>query len=128
MTKQRRGIRGGASIHAHQDLRECTHPLNSTDWRVKFLRHRCQAKYRGEAYQLTYTDFLTVWYNSQQWQRAGLRKNAYQMKRIDASKPWHVDNVTVVQHHWRLVNKPIHKLTYTVHRYADKDLVKKESA
>tara|TARA_S200002703_G_scaffold22701_1_gene19405 strand:+ start:2113 stop:2493 length:381 start_codon:yes stop_codon:yes gene_type:complete len=117
--------RGAKSQHALEDLKECTHPLNSKEWRVKFLRHRCQAKYRDEPYKLTYDDFLTVWYDSKQWQRAGLRKNTYQMKRLDAKLPWQKDNVIVVQHHWRLTNTPIHSLTYSVSRYADADLVKK---
>jgi len=128
MTKDNRQRKGARSIHAHDDLRQCTHPLNSSQWRVKFLRHRCQAKYRKEAYKLSYDDFLTVWYDSGQWQRAGLRTNTYQMKRLNPKLPWQTNNVTIVQHHWRLVNKPIHQLTYTVSRYADEDLVKKESA
>tara|TARA_X000001382_G_C3169195_1_gene178909 strand:- start:15 stop:401 length:387 start_codon:yes stop_codon:yes gene_type:complete len=128
MKKQRKKRKGVKGINALPDVQDCTHPLHSDQWRVKFLRHRCQAKYRGEAYELTYEQYLTAWYDSGQWQRAGVRKNSYQMKRLDASKPWHKDNVTMVQHHWRLVGKPIHQLTYSVHRYADEDLVKKDSA
>jgi hypothetical protein len=122
--KKRKGVKG---VNALPDVKNCTHPLHSDQWRMKFLRHRCQAKYRNEPYELTYDDFLTVWYDSGVWQRAGVHTNSYQMKRIDAGKPWHKHNVTMVQHHWRLVGKPIHQLTYAVHRYAEPNLVKKQS-
>ena len=119
------GLPGQNSL---EDYVESKHPLNCPQWRVKFLRHRCQARYRGEHYQLTYSQFLDAWFDSGKFTRARRAKNCYQMKRVDPALPWSGDNIHIVKNHWQQILKPgseIHHLKYTITGYADQDTVKK---
>ena len=114
--------------NSYGDYADSKHPLNCLAWRMKFLRHRCQAKYRQEQYDLTYEDYLDVWFDSGKFTRARRNKNCYQMKRTDPALSWHRDNVYITKNHWLQMLKPgseIHHLKYTVTGYSEQDTVKK---
>tara|TARA_R100000231_G_scaffold120431_1_gene90537 strand:- start:284 stop:697 length:414 start_codon:yes stop_codon:yes gene_type:complete len=127
--RKRHGMNGGKpGWNSFADYAESKHPLNCQAWRMKFLRHRCQAKYRGEAYDMTYDDFLTVWFDSGKFTRARRNRNCYQLKRKDATKPWSKSNSQIVRNHWDSIlhkGANIHHLKYTVTGYADSDTIKK---
>lgn len=68
--------------------------------RMRWLRHKCQAKFRNEAYELPYDSWLTVWQDSGKMDLMGRRKGAYTMVRIDPQAPWHISNVAIMTRDW----------------------------
>lgn len=58
-------------------------------------KHRAQARYRKEDYNLSWEDFRTLWPNDMFVQR-GRRPDDYCMIRLDSSEPWEPGNVEVV--------------------------------
>ena len=58
-------------------------------------KHKAQAKFRGEEYQLEWEDFQSIWPNDLFVQR-GRRRGCYTMIRLDNTQPWSKDNVEVV--------------------------------
>lgn len=57
-------------------------------------RHRAQAIYRREPYELTFEDFATLW--GDKWQRRGRGINDYCLSRQDPTKPWNITNTKVI--------------------------------
>lgn len=68
--------------------------------RMRWLRHKCQAKYRKEVYDLPYDSWLMVWQDSGKQDKMGRRKGAYTMVRIDPKLPWHITNVAIMERRW----------------------------
>ena len=61
-----------------------------------WLKHRCQAKYRGEDYSLTWEQWQTLWPNDK-WFERGRSKHSLCLIQIDRAAGWHYNNVEVVE-------------------------------
>ena len=62
---------------------------------LAFLRMRCQAKFRGEEWTLTFEEFQAHWVDKF-WIMRGYHRNAPCMTRIDETQPWSNSNVMIV--------------------------------
>ena len=62
--------------------------------KLAYARARCQARYRGEAYELGLDEFMELW--SDYWDEKGRGIDDMCMIRLDKSKPWRWDNVRMV--------------------------------
>lgn len=60
-----------------------------------YLKHRAQAKFRGEEYLLTIEDWETLW-PLDKWVQRGRHSEALCLTKRDTVQGWHVDNVEVV--------------------------------
>lgn len=60
-----------------------------------FLKHRSQARYRGEDYTLTWEDWDSIWCDSS-WANRGRAMTNFVLGRIDWSEGWHANNVRVM--------------------------------
>jgi len=76
--------------------------------RVRWLRHKAQAKYRAEAYDFPYEAWLACWQLSGLQDQMGRLGHQYTMVRTDPRQPWHKDNIKIIQrsqHHTRRCRK-----------------------
>jgi len=72
--------------------------------KLKWQRHRAQAKFRREPYQLTFDQWLEAWQQSGHIHKMGRRLGDYTLIRVDTEQPWHRDNIKVIsrgRHHIR---------------------------
>ena len=60
-----------------------------------FHRMRAQAKHRGDLFELTFEEFESVW--NGRWEQRGRKPHELCMRRIDATLPWRLDNITVIE-------------------------------
>jgi len=60
-----------------------------------YLKHKAQARYRGEDYSLTLEDWMTMW-TDELWLQRGRTSDSYCLQQIDAEQGWSVDNVEIV--------------------------------
>ena len=64
---------------------------------TKYSRHRAQARWRSEPYELTESEFRMLWATqgiTEREQRPGRTSNSVSMVRKDVTLPWRVDNIT----------------------------------
>jgi len=76
--------------------------------RVRWLRHKAQAKYRAEAYDFPYGAWLACWQLSGKQDQMGRLSHQYTMVRQDPTRAWHQHNVKIIQrcdHHTRRCRK-----------------------
>jgi len=59
------------------------------------LKHRAQARFRGEEYNLTWEDWQELWRCC--WQCRGRKATELSLYRIDNKLPWDTSNVVVVE-------------------------------
>jgi len=69
-----------------------TSPLSRQ--RLGYHRARCQAKYRGEEWELDFYEYWELWIDH--WEERGRGINDMCMIRLDKSLPWRWDNVKMV--------------------------------
>ena len=63
---------------------------------TRWSRHKAQAKYRGEAYELTLEQYSMLWSTQglrSRDQFTGRRGDSISMVRKDPRQPWRVDNI-----------------------------------
>lgn len=75
---------------------------------VAWLKHKSQAKFRGEPHQLTFDDWQWAWLH--QWHKRGRNKTSLMLVRVDWHKPWQRDNVMLVtrkEFHYRQLQMKI---------------------
>lgn len=60
-----------------------------------WLKHRAQARYRGEEYDLTWDDWCELWTPSK-WSKRGRQVNSVCLQRKDIWGAWSLDNCEVV--------------------------------
>jgi hypothetical protein len=65
--------------------------------RLAFKRMECQARYRGEIFTLTESDFRAFWSTPELFNRRGKKATDLILTRIDHSGPWSVDNCLVTE-------------------------------
>jgi hypothetical protein len=58
---------------------------------LAWARHKAQAKYRGEAYELSFEDWLAFW-TPAAWSMKGRGRNSICLTRKDIEGPWSRDN------------------------------------
>lgn len=62
-----------------------------------FLKQRAQARFRREAWNLSFEQFHQIW--AQDWHRRGRASSDMCMTRDDYDLPWDLSNVTIVPRH-----------------------------
>ena len=67
------------------------------DQYTQFLRQRAQARFRKEAWQLEFDDFVEVW--SSNWSQRGRLSHELCMTRENYDLPWNPGNVVIVPRH-----------------------------
>lgn len=60
-----------------------------------YLKHRAQAKFRGETYNLTFDEFANVW-EDELWFERGRSADSMCLSRIDFEGPWETSNIEVM--------------------------------
>jgi len=65
-------------------------------WSTRYARHKAQAKYRQEAYELSPAQFYDLWIESGHSEKAGRKRGEYTMIRVDRTKPWATGNVSII--------------------------------
>ena len=60
-----------------------------------FLQQKTQARYRNEAWEFEFQDWLTCW--GENWNNRGRKPEQYCMTRLDTTKPWSPSNIEVKQ-------------------------------
>jgi len=70
---------------------------NEYDSRVRlaYQRMACQAKFRGEAFTLTESEFRLFWNTPELFNQRGTRPDNLILTRIDSAGPWSQDNCVV---------------------------------
>ncbi len=61
-----------------------------------WAKHKSQANYRGEAYELTFEDWLLIWSNPEDFLRRGRKPEDLTLTRKDHEAPWTLDNCEVI--------------------------------
>lgn len=61
-----------------------------------YKKHQAQARFRKEEYELTEQAWNDIWTHDC-WHRKGRGKHDLTLYRVDASEPWHQDNVVLVE-------------------------------
>jgi hypothetical protein len=65
-------------------------------WSTRYARHKAQAKYRNEPYQLSPADYYDLWLASGHSGEAGRKRGQYTMIRVDRGKPWEPGNISII--------------------------------
>ena len=73
--------RSGPDLYRHQKF-------------IAWGRHKAQALYRGEDYQMTFEDFETAW--ADKFDLRGRSADSLILVRVDDEKAWHKDNVELI--------------------------------
>ena len=68
----------------------------SQAYHLKYMRHKAQAKYRREEYELTLDEYMSIWLESPYLDNHGRTSSAHCMIRINEDLPWRLDNVEIV--------------------------------
>ena len=78
-----------------------------------FHRSRCQAKFRGEDWQLTEQDWNAIW-TPERWRRRGRHIDDLCLCLIDEFGAWTTDNVIMLTRHTQLKikNLKFHNMPY----------------
>lgn len=61
-----------------------------------FLKHKAQARYRGESYTLTWPDWEALW-RDDLWEQRGKGSRSLCLAQVDQEKGWHVNNVEIIE-------------------------------
>ena len=62
-----------------------------------WLKHKSQANYRNEAYELTWADWEIIWQNDADWFGRGRGSNDLSLVKVDRDQPWRLDNVQLMR-------------------------------
>ena len=60
-----------------------------------WMKHRAQAKFRGEDYDLEWPEWESLW-NDELWHKRGRSTDCYCLMREDITDSWHAGNVSLV--------------------------------
>jgi len=66
-------------------------------WSTRYARHKAQAKYRHELYELTPAQYYDIWLSSGRSSQAGRHKGQYTMIRVDSKLPWTEGNISIIR-------------------------------
>lgn len=79
--------------------------LNSQ--RRQFTQQRNQALWRNEIWQLEWAEWIKMW--QPYWSRRGRTANSLCMVRKDYTRPWHKDNVKLIERGDHVRRQHLHK-------------------
>lgn len=61
-----------------------------------WLKHRSQAAFRGESYELTFEQWETLWNTDWAWENRGRTPQSVNLTRIDKERGWYMANVVII--------------------------------
>lgn len=61
-----------------------------------WLKHKSQARYRGEPHELTWAQWETIWNTDGQWEQRGRSRDDLCLTMLDPDSGWLIGNVAVV--------------------------------
>ena len=64
------------------------------DMHHAYLVHRCQARFSGEAHDITEQQYFALWQDH--WDQRGRSANNMTMTRVDEELGWTLDNVEII--------------------------------
>ena len=70
--------------------------LQAHDQYCAWLKHKAQAAYRGEPYELTYQQWADLWNKNNSWIYRGRGGDCLCLTMGDPTIGWHVDNVEII--------------------------------
>lgn len=70
-------------------------------------KHRAQAHYRKEEYNLTYEDWRIIWHNPDDFLNRGRKQTNVVLTRIDRQLPWSIDNCQIQTRYEHLLNNTL---------------------
>lgn len=70
------------------------HALLERDIHYALLKHRAQARFRGESHSLTTEEWQELW-TVERWMQRGRTVDSLCLSMIDPSEGWHLDNVSI---------------------------------
>mgnify|MGYP003645668990 CR=1 FL=1 len=73
-----------------------------------FLVARCQAKMRGQVWNLTWDDFYRLWSEDDRWMNRGRAKENYCMCRTDMDGDWEISNIEMTTRSEMLKRESVH--------------------
>jgi len=75
----------------------CTGPdPRRHDQYYAYLKHKSQARYRGELHELTWDEWETIWNKDSAWEQRGRHREDLCLTMLDPDCGWHISNVQVV--------------------------------
>jgi len=88
------------SIH----LRRFQDPFKHELW-YSFLKHRAQARFRGETYRLTWQNWQQIW-TPALWAKRGRKPHSLRLTQKNSKLGWSFKNCEVVEHssHMKKIN------------------------
>lgn len=75
-----------------------------------YLKHRAQAKFRKEEYELTDSQWLEIWQDDTKFLNRGRRPDCWVLTRIDNEKAWSVDNCEIITRYDQLLRNMEEKM------------------
>jgi hypothetical protein len=79
-------------------------PVNRDKY-YSYLKHRSQARHRGEDYHLTSDEWMKIWEDDEQWFRRGRHSESICLGRLDWDQGWQLDNVELMTRQQHFENK-----------------------
>ena len=73
-----------------------------------WVRAKCQAKFRGEQWDITEEDWIYILWTDQLWARRGRKSQDLCLIRDDSKAAWSMDNVMIVTRRTQLVIQNYH--------------------
>lgn len=67
-----------------------------------WLKHRAQANFRNEEYELTFEDWLHLWQDEEQWLNRGKTRECFVLSRKDQEGAWSRANCEIITRHEQL--------------------------
>ena len=64
------------------------------DMNISYLRMKAQCKYRDEVFELTFEDYVKIWYDK--WKLRGRSEGSLNLTRKNPNKAWTFDNIVLV--------------------------------
>ena len=61
-----------------------------------YLKHKAQASFRGEAHDLTWPQWETLWNTDWAWENRGRRPEDVCLAMLDRAKGWRINNVKIM--------------------------------
>ena len=65
--------------------------------RKRFYSSRAQAKLRGQEWEISFEEYKNLWSNGTGFYTSGTKPTSMNMVRIDLTKGWHMNNVTIIE-------------------------------
>ena len=65
--------------------------------RKRWARSRCQARYRGQEWDILFEDYYRIWmeHDPEAWRNSGAHSEDLVLGRLDLEKGWTLENVTI---------------------------------